>query len=134
MATAPCGAHTAPVARTSLLIVDDHPPFRRVASALLQADGFAVLGAAGDAESGLAEARRLLPDVVLLDVRLPDGDGFDVAAQLTAVPAAPAVVLTSSSDDPRYPDCARRSGACGFVAKHDLNGASLRALLAGSDS
>ncbi len=114
----------------TVLIVDDHSLFRSAARALLEADGFQVVGDAPDGGAGIAAARDLHPDVVLLDVRLPDTDGFSVAAELTAGPDGPAVVVTSSSDDPRYPDLARRSGALGFVSKHDLGGPSLRTLLA----
>lgn len=115
--------------RERVLIVDDHPTFRAMARVLLEADGFRVVGDAPDALSGLSAAARLQPDVVLVDVRLPDGDGFAVAAQLADGDGAPAVVVTSSSDDPLYPDRALRSGAVGFVAKHDLGGPLLRSLL-----
>ncbi len=116
----------------TVLIVDDHSVFRTAARALLEADGFRVVGDAGDGGSGRAAARDLRPDVVLLDVRLPDTDGFSLAAELTVGHDGPAVVVTSSSDDPRYPDLAVRSGALGFLAKHDLGGPSLRTLLAGA--
>ena len=62
-------------------------------------------------------------------VRLPDIDGFSVAEELTADGGGPAVIVTSSSDDPLYPDRARRTGARGFVAKHDLSGAALQRVL-----
>ena len=113
----------------TLLIVDDHAAFRTTARALLECDGWDVVGEAGDGTSGLAAARALRPDVVLLDVRLPDIDGFTVAERLTAENGAPAVIVTSSSDDPLYPERARESGARGFVAKHDLPGAALARLL-----
>lgn len=106
----------------TILIVDDHVQFRATARALLECDGFDVVGEAPTGGAGLDAARRLRPDVVLLDVRLPDLDGFTVAERLTASGDGPAVVLTSSSDDPLYPDRAVRSGARGFVAKHDLCG------------
>ena len=116
------------MART-LLIVDDHAAFRSTARALLECDGWNVVGEAGDGTSGLSAARTLKPDVVLLDVRLPDIDGFAVAERLTAGGGGPAVIVTSSSDDPLYPDRARRTGARGFVAKHDLSGAALQRVL-----
>lgn len=114
----------------TVLIVDDHAVFRSIARELLEADGFRVIGDAVDGSAGLAAARELHPDVVLLDVRLPDMDGFTVAAEITAAASAPAVVVTSSSDDPAYPALARRSGAVGFLAKHDIGGTGLRDLLA----
>ena len=112
----------------TLLIVDDHAAFRSTARALLECDGWNVVGEAGDGTSGLTAARALKPDVVLLDVRLPDIDGFAVAEALAA-DGGPAVIVTSSSDDPLYPDRARRTGARGFVAKHDLSGAALQRVL-----
>jgi len=113
----------------TLLIVDDHAAFRSTARALLECDGWNVVGEAGDGPSGLSAARDLKPDVVLLDVRLPDIDGFAVAERLTAEGGGPVVVVTSSSDDPLYPDRAKRNGACGFLAKHDLSGEALQRLL-----
>ena len=112
----------------SILIVDDHRDFRDAARALLQADGFDVVGEAGDAAAGLRAARELAPDVVLVDVRLPDRDGFALAGDLRDGRGG-TVVLTSSSDDPCYPARAAACGARGFVAKHDLCGAVLRQLL-----
>ena len=123
------GANTLIPMPQTVLIVDDHAVFRTAARALLEADGFRVVGDAADGQTGVAAARALHPDVVLLDVRLPDTDGFSLAAELTRAAGGPAVVVTSSSDDPRYPDLARRSGAVGFVCKHDLGGDVLRTLL-----
>jgi DNA-binding NarL/FixJ family response regulator len=113
----------------TLLLVDDHRAFRTTARALLESDGFEIVGEAHDGEGAIAAALQLRPDVVLLDVRLPDTDGFAVARRLTGGGDGPAVVVISSSDDPLYPERARRSGARGFVAKHDLGGATLLALL-----
>jgi DNA-binding NarL/FixJ family response regulator len=115
----------------TLLIVDDHAAFRSTARALLECDGWNVVGEVGDGASALTAARDLKPEVVLLDVRLPDIDGFSVAERLTADGGGPAVIVTSSSDDPLYPDRARRTGARGFVAKHDLSGEALQRLLDG---
>src|SRR3954447_15244479 len=114
----------------TLLIVDDHAAFRSTARALLECDGWNVVGEAGDGTSGLTAARDLKPDVVLPDVRLRDIDGFAVAERLTAE-GGPAVIVTSSSDDPLYFDRALSTGACGFVAKHDLSGEALQRLLDG---
>ena len=113
----------------TVLIVDDHAAFRALARQLLQADGYDVIGEATDGQAGLHAAGSLQPDVVLLDVRLPDMDGFEVAGDLAQCCAA-AVVVTSSSDDPLYPERATSSGARGFVAKHDVCGAALDRLLA----
>ena len=73
---------------TSVLIVDDHPSFRASARALLQAEGFEVVGEAADGAEALRAAEELHPDVVLLDVQLPDTDGFDVATSASATPPA----------------------------------------------
>ena len=113
----------------TLLIVDDHAVFRSTARALLECDGWTVVGEAADGRSALDAVQALRPDVVLLDVRLPDIDGFSVAERLAAENDGPAVIVTSSSDDPLYPDRAVSMGACGFVAKHDLSGAALHRLL-----
>ena len=114
----------------TILIVDDHTAFRRIVREVLEADGYDVVGEAPDGRAGLSAALSLKPDVVLLDVRLPDMDGFAVALSLAANGGGPAVIVTSSSDDPLYPARAARSGARGFVAKHDVCGASLDRILA----
>jgi DNA-binding NarL/FixJ family response regulator len=114
----------------TVLIVDDHAAFRAGARALLEADGYDVVGEAHDGQAGLDAVIDLNPDVVLLDVRLPDMDGFTVAGRLAATDCGCAVIVTSSSDDPLYAERATNSGARGFVAKHDVCGAALDRLLA----
>ena len=88
-----------------------------------------VIGEAHDGASGLAAASALRPAVVLLDVQLPDVDGFDVAASLARQDGGPAVVLTSSRDRSEFGGMVARSGARGFVAKDELSGPALEALL-----
>lgn len=117
--------HVAP----SVLIVDDHPSFRSTARLLLEAEGWSVIGEAEDGAAALDAAECLSPDVVLLDVNLPDLDGFDVAARMTARPGAPAVVMTSSRDGTDFGPLVARSGARGFVPKADLSGALLAELV-----
>jgi len=115
---------------STVLIVDDHPSFRSTARALLTADGFEVVGEAADGTSALTEARRLHPDIVLLDVQLPDMDGFAVALELSRPNgAAPTIVLTSSRDAADFGPLVQRSGAAAFVPKAELSGAALRAVL-----
>ncbi len=116
------------MART-VLIIDDHPSFRASARNVLEDGGFVVIGEAQDGASGLAAARGMRPAVVLLDVQLPDFDGFDVAAQLTSQDDGPAVVLTSSRDGSEFGGAVARSGARGFVPKDELSGPALEALL-----
>jgi DNA-binding NarL/FixJ family response regulator len=113
----------------SVLIVDDHPAFRRSARLLLEAEGFDVVGEAADGASAIEAAKRLAPQVVLLDVQLPDIDGFQVAEQLRRLPDPPAVVLTSSRDGADYGRSIQVCGANGFVPKADLSGAAIAALL-----
>jgi DNA-binding NarL/FixJ family response regulator len=115
---------------TSVLIVDDHPSFRATARLLLEAEGWLVVGEAEDGERALQRAAELHPDVVLLDVNLPDLDGFQVAARLTAQDGAPAVVLCSSRDGSDFGSLVGLSGARGFLAKADLSGEALARLVA----
>ena len=113
---------------TRVLVVDDQAPFRAVVSEMLTRGGFEVVGEAADGAGALAAQHALRPDVVLLDVRLPDVSGVEVARTLAAADDAPAVVLTST-DDYRY--VVAESGAAGFVAKAELSAELLRATLAG---
>jgi DNA-binding NarL/FixJ family response regulator len=115
---------------TSVLIIDDHSGFRKRARRLLEAEGFRVVGEAADGATGVEAARRLAPDLVLLDLKLPDTSGFAVSAELTGGAHGPAVVITSTHDSEDYGPLARRNGARGFVSKDELSGAALHALLA----
>lgn len=114
----------------TILIVDDHPSFRAAARFLLETEGFTVVGVATDGESAVREALRLAPDVVLLDVSLPDIDGFQVASRLRSEGTSSAIVFTSSRDgfdfDPRISD----APGVGFIAKAELTGDAVRALVA----
>ncbi|MBV9945188.1 MAG: response regulator [Solirubrobacterales bacterium] len=114
-----------------VLIVDDHETFRRLAARVLMASGFAVVGEAVDAASAIRQAARLRPDVVLLDVMLPDRSGPEVARELVAEPYAPRVVLTSSRSRSDFGRGLPWPG-CDFIPKHQLSGASLAALLSDS--
>lgn len=116
-----------------VLVVDDHDAFRASASRLLAAEGYAVVGEAADGISAVKAARELAPDVVLLDVQLPDIDGFEVARRLldgdggTGDP--PVIVLTSSRDRSDFGQLIEQSGARGFIAKNNLSGEALAELL-----
>jgi DNA-binding NarL/FixJ family response regulator len=111
----------------TVLIVDDHPSFRATARALLEAEGFDVVGEAEDGAGAIEAARRLRPEVVLLDVNLPDIDGFEVAATLATHGGSPAIVLTSSRDKSEFCGLVERSGARGFIPKGELSGVTLKA-------
>ena len=114
----------------TVLIVDDHAGFRSGARLLLEAEGFDVLGEAADGESAVEQARRLRPQVVLLDVQLPGIDGFAVAERLAAEPAAPAVVLISSRDRGAFRGRLEATPARGFITKAEFSGECLSSLLA----
>jgi DNA-binding NarL/FixJ family response regulator len=113
----------------TVLIVDDHDGFRSFAKALLEAEGFAVVGEAGDAASALDAAARLHPEVVLLDIQLPGVDGFEVAARLAATPHPPEVVLVSTRDVSSYRRRLAASPVRGFISKGELSGSALSALV-----
>jgi DNA-binding NarL/FixJ family response regulator len=113
---------------TTILIVDDHAGFRAHARTLLTAEGFVVIGEAADGASGLEAARTLRPDLALLDVGLPDLDGFEVARAIAAIGPPPYVVLTSSRDAGAYRLRLASSPALGFIPKDELSGAAIRAL------
>jgi len=112
-----------------VLIVDDHAAFRSFAHRVLVADGLVVVGEAADGAAAIAAVPRLRPDVVLLDVGLPDMDGFAVAAALGAQDEAPAVVLVSSRSRDDYGSLVDASSAVGFIAKSALSGDLVRRLL-----
>lgn len=116
---------------TSILIVDDHEPFRVQARALLEADGLVVVGEAEDGITGLAAARSLRPDLVLLDIGLPDMDGFRVAGELAKDEAPPPVILVSSRDAAAYGSRLACCGVLGFIVKDELSGSAIRALADG---
>lgn len=136
-------------ASTTALVVDDHDAFRASARRLLTALGFEVVGEAADGESAIAAVERLRPDVILLDVQLPDIDGFAVTARIVAghgsadggagasvragvegaTAYAPAVVLTSSRSRADYGTLVDECGCAGFIAKDDLANGALQELL-----
>jgi len=118
--------------RRSVVIVDDHAGFRTQARALLIAAGYEVAGEAGDGESGVRAARDLRPEVVLLDVQLPDITGFEVARRIHEDPDPPAIILISSRDATDYGGRIARSCARGFICKAELSAGALEAVLNGT--
>jgi CheY-like chemotaxis protein len=118
--------HDSPIG-ISVLIVDDHAGFRAAARAVLEAAGFEIVGEAGDGATALEQAAALDPDVVLLDIQLPDVDGFAVAEQLAG---GPVVVLISTRAESAYRNRLDTTTARGFIPKADLTGPALAAFVA----
>jgi DNA-binding NarL/FixJ family response regulator len=115
--------------RPTVVIVDDHAAFRTSARALLEADGFNVIGEATDGMEALRAVAALNPNIVLLDIQLPGLDGLAVAEQLASVPGPPAIVLISSRDASAFGPRLRQSSAHGFIPKRVLSGEALAAVV-----
>jgi DNA-binding NarL/FixJ family response regulator len=105
----------------SVLIVDDHAGFRAQARRLLESEGYRVVGEAGDCASAFQAARELEPELALVDVYLPDGDGFELASRLAVLTDPPTVILISSREGAGLESCVSESGASGFVPKSELS-------------
>lgn len=115
----------------TVLIVDDHAPFREYLRSVLEDDGFDVVADVGDAAEALAAVLATEPDLVLLDVHLGDGpDGFEVARQLAALPSPPTVIVTSSRSQSAYSDRITTAPVLGFLPKDELSPAAIRRLVA----
>jgi len=112
----------------TVLIVDDHAGFRRAARAVLEAEGFDVIAESATGIEALEAVERFAPDLVLLDIGLPDLDGIEVAGRLTTRDRGLSVVLTSSRDASDYWPLLDRCGARGFIPKGELSGAAVAAL------
>jgi len=119
-----------PAPGRTIVIVDDHPSFLATARFLLEAEGFDVVGVATDGESAVQETLRFSPEIVLLDVSLPDMDGFEVASRLRAAGASSIIVFTSSRDGSDFGSLIVDSGGSGFIAKGELSGGALREVVA----
>ncbi len=115
----------------TVLIVDDHAGFRSWTRSLLETEGFLVVGETADGTSAISAARDLRPDLVLLDVMLPDLSGFEVARHLAALPHPPTVVLVSTREAADFGDVIGHSSAIGFISKPELTGPALRNLTGG---
>lgn len=113
--------------RPTVLIVDDHEGFRASARALLEAEGFDVVGEAGNGAEALEAVALLSPNIVLLDIQLPGLDGLEVAEQLAATPNPPTIVLVSSRDAASYGSRLQQTSARGFIPKSGLSGEALAA-------
>lgn len=108
------------------LIVDDNPEFLQVATRLLEPQGIEVAGVASSGAEGVLRARELAPEVVLLDIKLGEDDGFDFVEQFEALP----VILISTYAERDFADMIAASPALGFVSKSSLSGTAIRDLLA----
>jgi DNA-binding NarL/FixJ family response regulator len=112
-----------------VLIVDDNDAFRAAARQLLERAGFSVVAEAGSGAGGVEEAEAHNPDVAIVDVQLPDFDGFEVAARLSKLEPPPQVILTSSLDGADFGALVASSSALGFVPKAELSASLINALL-----
>ena len=115
----------------SVLVVDDDASSRRIIGKVLLGWGHVVIGEAGGVEEALARAMELRPDTALVDIGLPDGDGFALARELCAMPWPLRVVLVSTDADGASGSAARRAGASGFMPKTELSGRAFRQLIEG---
>lgn len=113
----------------TVLIVDDHAGFRASARRVLEAGGYSVIAEATDGSSGVTAAAESRPDLALVDVQLPDFDGFEVTRRMLESGDAPEIVLISSHERADFGSLIDDSGARGFVSKADLSGPALEALL-----
>jgi CheY-like chemotaxis protein len=112
-----------------VLIVDDNGAFRAAARRLLERAGFVVVAEAGTGAGGIREAAAHSPDLAIVDVQLPDLDGFEVAARLSRLEPAPGVILTSSLDGSDFGALVAGSSALGFIPKAELSVSLIDALL-----
>jgi DNA-binding NarL/FixJ family response regulator len=127
---APATSATVDAMGRTVLIVDDHAAFRAAARTLLERDGLEVVGEAADGLSAVAVAAALRPEIVLLDVQLPDIDGFAVAERIGENDDAPAIVLTSTRNPTFFRRRLAAHPAWSFIPKTELSGEALRAAAA----
>jgi DNA-binding NarL/FixJ family response regulator len=116
-----------PHIQMTVLVVDDHPTFRASVRRLLELDGFRVVAEAADARAAVQLVQELEPELMLLDVGLPDRSGFEVAKELAG--GRTRVVLISSRAQADLGRRVRESGALGFISKEQLSGEAILALL-----
>ena len=107
------------------MIVDDDKAFLHVARAVLERDGVTVAGVAHTCAEAVERAEALRPDVLLIDIRLGEESGFDVARQLAGDGQAATLIMISTNAREDYADLIAESPAAGFVAKADLSAAAI---------
>ena len=105
----------------TLLVVDDHEPYRSFLISMLEGQALTVCGSAGDGETALEAVERLQPDLVLLDIQLPGIDGFAVADRIAEESDPPAVILTSTRDAEDFGHRLEEAPVLGFVPKHEMS-------------
>lgn len=103
---------------TRVVVVDDHPVFRRGLAALLEASGHEVVGQATNGREAVAVVADTLPEVVLMDLAMPDGNGFEATARITAEHPDVAVVVVTLFGDEASVARALHAGATAYVGKH----------------
>ncbi len=113
----------------SVLVVDDDSSFRQLAIALLRSWGHDVVGEAGSIAEAVERVTELRPDTVLIDIGLPDGDGFQLTARMRLMPWQPRILLISSDSSAATDSEARQAGAVGFTPKTDMPGSQFRRML-----
>ena len=113
----------------SILVVDDDAPLRGLLVSILQGWGHTVIGEAGSVAEALEYADTRRPTIALVDVGLPDGDGFALTRRLRAGAGPVRVVIFSSDADPANIAAAARAGAVGFFPKDELLSPALQRLL-----
>src|SRR5688572_5464205 len=118
-----------PAMQSRVLIVDDHPGFRSEARTLLESAGYEIVGEAATATAASAAAASLQPDLVILDIGLPDGSGLDATAEIRAAAPETAVVLVSVRPATDYGQRLAESGALGFISKADLSAAAIERVI-----
>ena len=121
------------IASMDVVIADDHPQFRSATRLMLESAGYDVIGEASDAEEAVAECHRLHPDLLILDVQLPDYDGFAVADELSHDTDAPTIVLVSNREASDYGTLIDDAKIAGFISKIDFSEPALRALIGEDD-
>ncbi len=121
--------------RLRCLIVDDNPRFGDEARSLLEHEGVSVVGVATSGDAAVELSKSLAPDLALVDIRLGEESGFDVARRLVDGAAArtPAIIFVSTHDEREFADLIEVSAAIGFLAKTRLSSGAIRRLLAASD-
>jgi DNA-binding NarL/FixJ family response regulator len=125
----PTTPSAAPPRAIRVVTIDDQAVFREAARAIIDhTPRFELVGEAGDGEAALELVREADPDVVILDVRLPGIDGFEVSRRLSSEEPPRVIVLVSSADPSELSDLARRCGAAALLRKHWLTPRLLRGL------